>query len=358
LWRSKGLPEIEKPREKGKSFHFFQNEASVTHRINSLPAREAAFIEPMECALVPKVPDGPQWVYEVKLDGYRAIAVKSGSKLALLSRRRKSFNSQFAPVADVLADLPEETVVDGEIVVLDDKGRPNFNSLQHSRSAASHIHYFVFDLLVYKNRDLTRLSLIERRSIMQSALRFRSPRIRISDYIETSATNMLAAVREQGLEGIVAKRKDSLYEPGHRTGAWAKYRVNSGQEFVIGGYMPSTHSLDRIIVGYYNGDDLIYVARVRNGLVPASRRRLLERLHPLVTPQCPFVNLPEKWQSHWGEGLTVEDMKKCVWVRPEIVAQIEFLEWTDGDHLRHAKFAGLRDDKDARSVVKEHAGHE
>ena len=117
--------------------------------------------------------------------------------------------------------------------------------------------------------------------------------------------------------------------------------------------MPSSHSRDRIVVGYYKGDDLIYVARVRNGLVPASRRRILERLRPLVTPECPFVNLPETRQSRWGEGLTADDMAKCVWVRPEVVAQIEFLQWTDGDHLRHAKFAGLRDDKDARSVVKE-----
>ena len=124
---------------------------------------------------------------------------------------------------------------------------------------------------------------------------------------------MLNAVREQGVEGVVAKRKNSLYEAGHRTGAWAKYRVNRGQELVIGGYTPSPHGLDSIIVGYYHGNDLIYVARVRNGLVPASRRRILERLRSLVTPKCPFVNLPETRQSRWGEGLTAEDLKKCVW---------------------------------------------
>jgi DNA ligase D-like protein (predicted ligase) len=327
----------------------------VTTRINSLPARNAVFIAPMECALVPNVPDGPQWVYEVKLDGYRAIAVKSAGKLALFSRRRKSFNGQFAYIAEALGDLAEGTVIDGEIVALDELGHPNFNMLQSFRGEASRIRYFVFDLLVYENRDLTRLPLMKRREIMRSVLRFRSPRIGIADYIETSRANMLHAVREQGLEGIVAKRKDSLYEAGHRTGAWAKYRVNRGQELVIGGYTPSSRGLNAIIVGYYNGNDLIYVARVRNGLVPASRRRTLERLRPLVTPKCPFVNLPETRQSRWGEGLTADDMKKCVWVRPELVAQIEFLEWTDGDHLRHSKFVGLRDDKDARSVVKEHA---
>jgi ATP-dependent DNA ligase len=115
------------------------------------------------------------------------------------------------------------------------------------------------------------------------------------------------------------------------------------------------HGLDVIIVGYYQGKDLIYVARVRNGFVPASRRRVFEKLRPLVATKCPFVNLPETRKARWGEALTAEKMKKCVWVRPEIVAQVEFLEWTEGEHLRHSKFAGLRGDKEPRSVVKEQA---
>jgi len=217
------------------------------------------------------------------------------------------------------------------------------------------MHYFVFDLLVYESLDLTLLPLIERRGIMRSVLKFRSPLIRISDYVEASAQDLLQAVREQELEGIIGKQKDSKYEPGKRSGAWVKYRVNRGQELVIGGYVPGSHGLDSITVGYYQGDDLIYVARVRNGFVPASRRQVFERLRPLATPDCPFINLPEKHKGRWGDGLTAEDMKKCVWVRPERVAQIEFLEWTESDHLRHSKFSGLREDKDARRVVKEHA---
>jgi len=138
----------------------------------------------------------------------------------------------------------------------------------------------------------------------------------------------------------------------------AKYRLNRGQELVIGGYIPGPRGVDSIIVGYYKGNDLIYVARVRAGFVPATRRQVFEKLRSLHVPQCPFANLPETAPSRWGEGLTAEDMKKCVWVQPRIVAQIEFLEWTESDHLRHAKFvaSGLRDDKDARSVSKEHAG--
>jgi ATP-dependent DNA ligase len=167
---------------------------------------------------------------------------------------------------------------------------------------------------------------------------------------------MIRAVSGQGLEGVVAKRKDSTYEFGRRTGSWVKYRLNRGQELVIGGYTPGPHGLDAIIVGYYKADDLIYVARVRNGFVPTSRRQVFEKVRPLVTPDCPFVNLPEERRSRWGEGLTAEDMKHCVWVRPQVVARVEFLEWTESDHLRHSKFAGLRDDKNPRSVIKEEVG--
>ena len=184
----------------------------------------------------------------------------------------------------------------------------------------------------------------------KSALRFKSPRVRSTDYFEVTAA------RAQGLEGVVAKRKDSRYEAGKRSGSWAKYRLNSGQELVIGGYFPGAHGVDAIVVGYYRGQNLIYVARVRNGFVPASRRQVFARLKPLLTPKCPFVNLPETHKGRWGEGLTAADMEKCAWVRPQVVARIEFLEWTASDHLRHAKFAGTRDDKDPRKVIKEHAG--
>jgi len=167
---------------------------------------------------------------------------------------------------------------------------------------------------------------------------------------------MLDSAREQGLEGVVAKRKNSRYEAGKRSGSWAKPRLNNGQELVIGGYVPGPLRVESIIVGYYRETELIYVARVRNGFVPLTRRQVFDKLRPLVVGGCPFVNLPEKEKGRWGTGLTADDMKKCVWIRSEAVAQIEFLEWTDGDHLRDAKFAGLREDKNPRSVMKEHAG--
>jgi DNA ligase D-like protein (predicted ligase) len=310
----------------------------------------------MECLAVSKLPDGSQWLYEIKLDGYRAIAVKSAGKLNLFSRRRNSFNRQYSLVFEALSDLPDNTVIDGEVVALDESGRPDFNLLQHYRAEAARIHYFVFDLLVYNNRDLTRLPLIERHEIMESVLAFTPPRVRIADHFEVPAADMLNAIRAQGLEGIVAKRKESRYEVGKRSGSWAKYRLNSGQELVIGGYIPGAHGLDAVVVGYYRGEDLIYVARVRNGFVPASRRQIFAKLQPMVISKCPFVNLPETRKGRWGEGLTAVDMTKCVWVRPEIVAQIEFLEWAESGHLRHSKFAGIREDKDPRSVIKEEVG--
>ena len=321
-------------------------------RLTTLPKREAEFIEPMECAPVAKLFDGLRWLYEIKLDGYRAIAVKSGG-VNLFSRRHKSFNHQYPYLVEALRELPEGTVVDGEVVALDDSGRPNFNLLTQFRSEASRIHYFIFDLLVCNGHDLTELPLKERREVMKSALNLRSPRIHIAEQFEASANDMLAAVRQQHLEGVIGKRKDSLYEAGKRTGAWVKCRVNRGQELVIGGYIPGPHGFDSLVVGYYKGKDLMYVARVRNGFVPASRRQIFERIRHLVSPSMPFANLPDTHKFRWGDELTPEKMKKCVWLRPEAVAQIEFLEWTAGDRLRHSKFAGLREDKDPRQVTKE-----
>lgn len=324
-------------------------------KLTSLPKRKAEFIEPMDCVPVTKLVDGPGWIYEVKLDGYRAIAVKSDGRVSLFSRRHKSFDHNYPLIVEALADLPEGTVVDGEIVALDESGRPNFNLLQNFRSEASRIHYFIFDLLNCQDRDLTRLPLCERRKLMKSHLKLSSPRVRIAEQFEVRASDILAAVRQQELEGVIGKRKDSLYEPGKRTGSWVKCRVNRGQELVIGGYIPGPHGFDSLIVGYYRDKDLVYVARVRNGFVPASRRRVFEKIRHLVSSTMPFANLPDTHKSRWGDELTAEKMKECVWLRPEAVAQIEFLEWTGTDRLRHSKFAGLRDDKDPRNVVKEHS---
>jgi bifunctional non-homologous end joining protein LigD len=179
------------------------------------------------------------------------LGIKSDHGVRLLSRRNNSFNRKYPLIVEALSELPEETIVDGEVVALDQSGFPNFNLLQNYRSEVSRIHFFIFDLLIYEGRDLTRLPLIERRQLLSSLLKFNSGRIRITDFLEASAADMLHAVRQQGLEGIIGKRKDSPYEPGKRSGAWIKFRVNRGQELAIGGYIPGSHGLDSIVVGYY-----------------------------------------------------------------------------------------------------------
>src|ERR1700719_967522 len=183
----------------------------IRARLDSLPKTEASFVEPMECLSVSKLPEGLEWVWEIKLDGYRALAVKSESDVTLFSRRRKSLNRQFPYIVEALGHLPAGTVVDGEVVAIDERGRPDFNLLQNFRAEASRIQYYIFDLLRWKDRDLTRLPLIERRELLKSVVALRDKRIKISDYIEAAPDDLLSAVREQGLEGIIGKRKDSLY---------------------------------------------------------------------------------------------------------------------------------------------------
>jgi ATP-dependent DNA ligase len=148
----------------------------------------------------------------------------------------------------------------------------------------------------------------------------------------------------------VAKRLDSRYEPGQRSGAWQKMRVSQGQEFVIGGYTPGPTNFDALIFGYHEGGRLLYAARTRNGFTPASRAALYRRFRPLEIPECPFANLPEAHGGRWGQGLTAEKMKECRWLRPVLVGQFEFVAWTPDNHLRHSRFVALREDRDATEV--------
>jgi len=322
-------------------------------KLGAKARRPAAFIEPMQCLSVAKLPSGLMWTWEVKLDGYRALAVRSGKKVTLYSRLENSLNTKHPYIVEPLSALPVDTVVDGELVALGDDGRPNFHMMQKFRNASTRIHYYIFDLLVLNGRDLTGLPLAQRRLLLKSQIKIKDKRIRVVDYTEADSKSLLAAIRKQGLEGIIGKRSDSLYEAGERSGSWIKHRINSGQEFVIGGYTPGAHGLDALIIGYYRGKDLVFVAKVRNGFVPATRREVFDQLKPLVKDGCPFVNLPEQKSGRWGAGLPADKMKECWWVEPKLVAQIQFLEWTSADHLRHASFVGMRDDKAAIDVSKE-----
>ena len=151
----------------------------------------------------------------------------------------------------------------------------------------------------------------------------------------------------------MAKRLDSRYEPGQRSGAWRKMRLNQRHEFVIGGYTPTGRNFDALIFGYYEGDKLLYAARTRNGFTPTMRAQLYRRFPALEVPECPFANLPERHGGRWEQGLTAEKMKGCRWLKPSLVGQFEFVEWTPDNHLRHSRFIALRDDKDPREVRRE-----
>lgn len=305
----------------------------------------------MECLPVTKLPVGPEWTYEIKLDGYRLEAVKTNGKVTLYSRRRNVLNEKFGYVAKALEDLPDNTVLDGEVVAMDSAGKSDFNLLQNFRSAELKIHYYAFDVLMHKGKLLTGLPLDERREILDEILP-RNDHISIS-VVNYSADQMLKFVTEHGLEGVVAKQKDSVYQPGKRSGLWSKYRLNLGQEFVVGGYTPGSNGFDALIVGFYRGKDLMFAGRIRAGFVPATRRDVFAKIKNLKSDKCPFANLPEKSEGRWGQGLTAEKMKGCVWLRPKAIVRIDFAEWTGGDKLRHTKFVALRDDKDPPKIVKE-----
>ncbi|HTF42856.1 MAG TPA: non-homologous end-joining DNA ligase [Terriglobales bacterium] len=311
----------------------------------------AVFIETMDCMPVSKLPEGPEWTYEIKLDGYRLEAVKNNGETILYSRRRNILNEKFQYIADALQKLPDETVLDGELVAIDSAGRTDFNLLQNFRSAASKIHYFAFDVLLHKGKLLTNNPLAERRAILAKILP-QNDHISVAA-VDHSVMHLLRFVEKHGLEGVVAKRSDSVYEPGKRSALWSKYRVNAGQEFIVGGYTPGSSGFDALIVGVYKGKDLMFAGRVRAGFVPATRREVFAKIKGLKISKCPFANLPELSEGRWGQGLTKEKMDGCVWLRPFAVVRIDFAEWTGGDKLRHTKFVAMRDDKDPRKVVRE-----
>jgi DNA ligase D-like protein (predicted ligase) len=303
---------------------------------SALPPAKIRFIEPMYARLVQTLPQGQEWLYEVKFDGYRCLAGRDAKGVTLWSRRENLFTKQFPHIAQACERLSPNTLIDGEIVALDERGRVSFNLLQHRRSKAHALVFYAFDVLIYRGRSVLNVPLYFRREVLHRIFEdTKAAPIGLSENIEAAPTDLVRVAKEFGFEGIVAKRKDSYYESGKRTGAWVKYKVNRGQEFVIGGYTPG-NPIDALIVGYYDGERLLYAAKVRNGFVPQVRREVASRFKGLEIDTCPFANLPEKKRTQWA--LTKEEMKNCVWLKPKLVAQIEFTEWTPDGHLRHSKF--------------------
>jgi bifunctional non-homologous end joining protein LigD len=319
----------------------------------ALPNAEMQFIEPMQAKLVAELPAGPQWQYEIKLDGYRALAIRTGDRVRLLSRRNNPLNSRFPTIATALEKLDAGTILDGELVALDENGLPSFNTLQNHQTAKTPILYYVFDVLASMGKSLLSVALEHRRDVLTAIAASLPDPIRLSGSLQADPADLIAAGKEQGLEGFIAKSSGSIYEPGRRTGAWVKYKIHKGQELIIGGYRVGTNGFDNLAVGYYEGPKLLFIAKVRNGFTPELRRKVAARFKGLETTVCPFANLPEPKSARRGEALTAEAMKAYRWLKPRLVAEIDFADWTDANHLRHSRFVGFRDDKDPKEVVRE-----
>lgn len=308
----------------------------------------------MAARVVDELPEAAEWMYEVKFDGYRALLVKDGIRIRIRSRNDKDLTGAYPTVAAAGRRLRAiRAVVDGEIVAVDRAGRPSFQALQHRSSHPGHvIAFYAFDLLHLEGEDLTGAPLLERRARLPQVVG--GSGILISAELPGTPRQVIEAVTSLGLEGVIAKRRASPYTPGARSGDWVKLKLDRRQEFVIAGYRPGPHGIDALLVGYYDDDGgLRFAGKVRAGFRPHVRREVYARLAPLHVRDCPFADLPSTRSSHWGAGVTAEQMHQMRWLDPTIVAQVRFVEWTADGHLRHAAFLGLRTDKAAREVRRE-----
>jgi DNA ligase D-like protein (predicted ligase) len=307
----------------------------------------------MAARTVRTLPEGDEWTYEVKLDGYRALLMKDGAGVRILSRNRKDMTHAYPSVATAGRRLQAtQAIVDGEIVAVDADGRPSFQALQHRGAHPRHaIVFYAFDLLHLNGRDLTGTPLHERRAALPTVVD--ASGILLSSELPGTARQVIDAVTGLGLEGVIAKKRASRYTPGDRHTAWVKLKLDRQQEFVVGGYRPGAHGVDALLVGYYDGRALRFAGSVRAGFTPHLRREVHAALTALEANRCPFRDLPSAKTSHWGGGVTAEQMADMCWLKPALVAQIRFVEWTGDGHLRHAAFLGLRRDKLARGVRRE-----
>ena len=312
------------------------------------------FLPPMLATLVPTLPEGPEWEYELKLDGYRLQAIKHGDQVRLYSRRGNDFTKKFAPIAARVSKIKASSfILDGEAVAVDAEGKPSFQMLQNRSSLPPgwSLAYYCFDLLHLNGEDLKSRPLKERCGLLERILS--NSGVLLSQSLPGTLGQIMQAVKQHGLEGVIAKRVDSKYRAGERSKDWLKLPLKPGQELVIGAYRLDGKSLELLLVGYFENKKLLFAGKVHQGLNPANRRALLKTLQPLSVGKCPFANLPTSKTGHWGEGVTAEEMGDYVWLKPKVVAEIKFAEWTKGGVLRHAEFVSLRDDKEPQDVVKE-----
>ena len=312
------------------------------------------FVPPMKATAVAELPQGDEWIYEVKWDGYRALALKYGDHSRLISLKEKDLTADFPSVANDVQSVRAGTiVVDGEIVAVDSRGCPSFQALQNRASIGRdwRIVYYAFDLLNLEGQDWTEKPLHQRKQKLREVLE--DSQLLYNANLSGSPAAIMRTIKSAGLEGVVAKKRDSVYRAGTRVTSWLKFKISKSQEFVIGGYKPDAGSFQSILVGYYESKKLVFAGKVRQGFNPRIRSKLLQSMRPLLSQKCPFSNLPSSRKSHFGEGITSDEMKELCWLKPQLVAQVSFTEWTNYALLRHATFEGLRDDKEPRAIVRE-----
>ncbi|PYJ52413.1 MAG: ATP-dependent DNA ligase [Verrucomicrobia bacterium] len=305
-----------------------QTDSGVGRDRSDLPSAKARFIDPMKPRLVKNPPAAGDWIYELKFDGIRLIVVKTDKKVSLLSRNKNELAGRFPEIVEAVRNLPSrECVIDGEVVALDDEGRSSFQLLQARE--------------------------IEGR---KSPVYFAGDPIRYSGAIGEEAKPLLKEVKRRGLEGIIGKQRNSVYEPGRRSGAWIKLKCVNEQEFVIGGYTPpqgSRKHFGAILVGYYKNKKLVFASKVGTGFTAKSLATLHRKFQQQERESCPFVDLPSKQNGQWVQEITPSMMRKMHWVNPVFVCEIKFAEWTRDNKLRAPVFVGLREDKKASEVVRE-----
>ena len=332
-------------------------DANVAAELKDLPAGKPRFIAPMKPKLLEEPPAG-DWVYELKFDGFRVIAVKDGDKVNLVSRNGNELAAKFPEVVEAVRALPvNDCVIDGEVVALDEQGRSSFQLLQglEMEGRKSPTYYYVFDLLQAEGKALTSQPLEFRKEMLQRVCETAGEVIRYSGEVGSDAEPLLEQVKQLGLEGLIGKQRGSVYEPDRRSGLWIKLKVLNAQEFVIGGYTPpggSRKHFGALLVGYYEDKKLLFAGKVGTGFNSKSLAALHKQFKAEDRADCPFADLPSKQGRQWVQGITPAMMRRCTWVNPVFVCQLKFAEWTRDAKLRQPVFLGMREDKDARKVTR------
>jgi bifunctional non-homologous end joining protein LigD len=334
---------------------------SLPKELAKLPAGKPRFIDPMKPRLLDVPPTAGDWSYELKFDGIRACAIKDSDKVSLISRNGNELRARHPDVAEAVKNLPvDECVIDGEVVALDEEGRSSFQLLQglEMEGRKSPVCFYVFDLLQLNGRSLVGLPLSGRKQVLAQLCEGVSDPIRYSGEIGGDAEPLLAEVQRRGLEGLIGKLRDSVYEPGRRSGAWIKLKCVNEQEFVIGGFTPpqgARKHFGAVLVGCYEKKKFLFAGKVGTGFNTKSLASLHKELKSEKRDDCPFADLPSKQGGQWVQGITPAMMRKIEWVNPVFVCQVKFAEWTRDGKLRQPVFLGLREDKKPSQVVRETA---